>query len=200
MRNEREEVGKMQATLTRVQETDVEARVIDAAKAGAPDAWRELYHRYFPKMYTYAYCRIGDSAAAEDIAAEVFLEAWKRIGAFRYYGVPISAWLYRIAHNLSTDFVRRRKLIRFEHLSRDGPYPQLKEGNHEDAIAIRDEVVAALRRLTAEQHQVVVMRFMEGMSRAEVVVATGKSEEAVKALQHRALKSLRQQLKETRHA
>ena len=54
MRNEREEVGKMQATLTLVQETDVEARVIDAAKAGAPDAWRELYNRYFTKMYTYA--------------------------------------------------------------------------------------------------------------------------------------------------
>lgn len=191
--------GLLQPVLTSRQQAGAGARLIEAARSGSPTAWQELYYRYFPKMYTYAYRRIGDSASAEDIAAQVFLEAYIHLESFQYRGIPISAWLYRIAHNLSTDHLRRRNRIRFQPLGDEEPCDQLNAEDHEDAITIRDEVTAALRRLTPEQRQVVVMRFMEGMSRADVASATGKSLEAVKALQHRALTSLRHRLEETRN-
>ncbi len=190
--------GLLQPVLTLRQQAGAGARLIEAARSGSPAAWQELYYRYFHRMYIYAYRRIGDSASAEDIAAQVFLEAYRRLQFFQYRGIPISAWLYRIAHNLSTDHLRRRNRIRFEPLGDEEPCDQFNAENHEDAITIRDEVTAALRRLTSEQRQVVVMRFMEGMSRADVASATGKSLEAVKALQHRALTSLRHRLEETR--
>jgi RNA polymerase sigma-70 factor (ECF subfamily) len=199
MRNHRDEGKELQAALSLGQEVDREARLIDAARAADPAAWGELYQRYFPRMYTYAYCRIGDSAAAEDIAAQVFLEAWKGIKSFQYRGVPISAWLYRIAHDLTADLLRRRNRIKFEPLGDGSREPQLTGGGHEDSVLIRQEVVSALRRLTSEQQQVVVMRFMEGFSLAAVAASTGKSEEAVKGLQHRALKSLRRGLEKTRN-
>jgi RNA polymerase sigma-70 factor (ECF subfamily) len=175
------------------------ARLAEAARSGSSAAWQELYDRFFPKMYAYAYRRIGDSASAEDIAGEVFLEAYRRRKSFQYRGVPISAWLYRIAHNLSTNHLRRRNRIRFQPLGDEEPRDEFKAEDHEDAITTRDEVTAALRRLTPEQRHVVVLRFMEGMSRADVAFATGKSLEAVKALQHRALTSLRYWLRGTRN-
>lgn len=188
----------MQATLRSRREAKAEDRLIEDARAGVSSAWSELYRRYFMRMYTYAYTRIGDRPAAEDIAAQVFLDAWKGIGSFQNRGIPISAWLYRIAHNLSADFLRRRSRIKFEPLEAGERSRQAADGGHEDAVATRQEVIGALRCLTREQQQVVVMRFVEGMSRAEVCAATGKSEEAVKALQHRALSSLRRHLQKTR--
>ncbi len=199
MRNRNKEGRELQATLTLSPEADSEERLIEAARAGDADVWRELYHRYFHKMYTYAYSRIGDSAAAEDIAAEVFLGAWKGRKSLQYRGVPISAWLYRIAHNLSADFLRRRNRIRFEPLDSGRSEAELKSSGHEDDIATRQEIVAAVRRLTPEQQQVVVMRLVENMSMAGVAAAIGKSEGAVKALQHRALRSLRQRLDGSRN-
>lgn len=199
MRKQRDEGEELQSALSSGQEVPKGVELIDAARAADPAVWGELYQRYFPKMYTYAYCRIGDSAAAEDIAAQVFLEAWKGIKSFQYRGVPISAWLYRIAHDLTADLLRRRSRIKFQPLGDDGREPQLAAGGHEDSVVIRQEVVAALRRLTSEQQQVVVMRFVEGFSLAAVAASTGKSEEAVKGLQHRALKSLRRGLEKTRN-
>ena len=198
MRKRNGEAEELQAATSLGQGADRQAQLIEAARVGDAAAWQEIYHGYFRRMYTYAYCRIGDSAAAEDIAAQVFLEAWKRIKSFQYRGVPISAWLYRIAHDLSADFLRRRNRIKFESLDGRGGEPRLAGGGHEEAIVNRQWVVSALQRLTAEQQQVVVMRFVEGHSLAAVSGATGKSEEAVKALQHRALRSLRRRLEKTR--
>ena len=198
MWNRREEAEDLQTALSLGQEASKEARLIDAAKSGEPAAWQELYDRFFPKMYTYAYTRIGDRAAAEDIAAQVFLNAWKGIRSFRYRGVPISAWLYRIAHDLSADFLRRRNRIRFEPLGDGSREAQLKDSGPEEAVVAQQEMIAVLRQLTSEQQQVVVMRFVEGFTLAGVAAATGKSEEAVKALQHRALESLRRRLEKMR--
>ncbi len=199
MWNRREEARDLETALSLGQEASKEARLIDAARSGEPAAWQELYERFFPKMYTYAYCRIGDRAAAEDIAAQVFLNAWKGIRSFRYRGVPISAWLYRIAHDLSADFLRRRNRIRFEPLGDGSHEAQLKDSGPEEAVVAQQEMITVLQQLTSEQQQVVVMRFVEGFTLAGVAAATGKSEEAVKALQHRALKSLRRRLEKTRN-
>lgn len=172
---------------------DAEAELVKAAKACLPEAWRQIYQLYYKRMFTYMYCRLNDRASAEDLASQVFLEAFKGIRSFTYRGAPLASWLYRIAHNLSTDFLRRRARIKMEPLTEANVNSQGVADNLE-AIDSRTAIVAALRRLTPEQQQVVVMRFLEGQPLAVVAVTMGKSQEAVKALQHRALASLRRHL------
>ncbi|MBI1885729.1 MAG: sigma-70 family RNA polymerase sigma factor [Chloroflexi bacterium] len=183
---------ELEQSLVAARESRAEADLIREAKDLDSAAWREIYHRYYRKMHAYVYYRIGDSAAAEDIAAQVFLEACRRIRSFTYRGVPLSAWLYRIAHNLATDYVRRSKRVKLEPLNPEAH--SLPVADAAEQISRREELVSALRRLTTDQQQVIVMRFVEGMSVAAVAAAMGKTEEAVKALQHRAVGSLRRLL------
>lgn len=137
-------------------------------------------------MYRYLYVHIGDRDAAEDLAAEVFEQACKGIHRFRYRGVPISSWLYRVAHNLMIDWRRKR--------GRTPEVPVIGEIAGADPtadIAIRDELARALNGLTREQRQVLVLRHIEGHSAASAGEIMGKKENAVRALEFRALASLR---------
>jgi len=172
---------------------DAEAELIRDAKACLPEAWKEIYQRHYKQMYVYIFCRLNDRASAEDLASQVFLEAFRGIRSFTYRGVPFSAWLYKIAHNLCIDFVRRRRVV----LQPLNEADESNAGSHDDWEAINNHaaLAAALPRLTLEQQQVVVLRFVKDMPLANVAAALGKSEEAVKALQHRALASLRRYLR-----
>jgi len=149
---------------------DAEAELIRAAKASLPEAWQEIYRRYYNKMYAYVYCRLNDRASAEDLASQVFLEAFRSIRSFTYRGVPLASWLYRIAHNLSTDFLRRRRRIAFQPLSEATAN---NPGPHDDweAVDNRAALAAAFPRLTLQQQQVVVLRFVEGLPLAAVAAA-----------------------------
>lgn len=172
---------------------DAEAELIRAAKASLPEAWQEIYRRYYNKMYAYVYCRLNDRASAEDLAAQVFLEAFRSIRSFTYRGVPLASWLYKIAHNLSTDFLRRRRRLAFQPLDE----ANANSGGSRDDWDIVDQraaLAAVLPKLTLEQQQVVILRFVEGLPLAAVAATLGKTEEAIKALQHRALASLRRHL------
>jgi len=84
-----------------------EQRLVEAARALSPEAWSSIYDTNFPKIYSYIYRRVENHAVAEDLASHVFVEALQGIGRFQYRGVSLLAWLYRIAHNLTCDHMRR---------------------------------------------------------------------------------------------
>jgi RNA polymerase sigma-70 factor (ECF subfamily) len=167
---------------------DPEAELIERAKGSDRAAWDEIFDRHYQQVYVYVLCRVGDRMAAEDVAADVFVEAWRGIRRFNYRGVPLVAWLYRIAHNLTADFLAKR-----------GKTQTLNEGwsgvpHSEDAseqVAQWQSVAVAFRKLTGDQQAVLVSRFVEGMTLAETAQVLGKNENAVKALEFRALKSVR---------
>lgn len=163
-----------------------EADFVRRVKEFQAEAWDELYDVYFPKMYRYLFVHVGDRDAAEELAAEVFEQACKGIRRFRYRGVSLSSWLYRVAHNVMVDWWRRR--------GRNREVPVVAEiagADHADRVAARDELTRAMNGLTEQQRQVLVLRHVEGHSAASAGAIMGKKEGTVRALEFRALASLR---------
>lgn len=153
-------------------------------------AWQRLFDENFPKIYRFAYARTGDANVAEEVAAETFLAAARGIGRFRFTGAPISAWLYRIARNLTVDQLEDRGKRRA--VSLDGLEAEAAgwAAGVEDAA----DISRCLALLTREQQEVITLRFFSDCSLQETAGALGKSVGSVKLLQHRALKSLRKHL------
>jgi RNA polymerase sigma-70 factor (ECF subfamily) len=161
---------------------------VEAARSLSDEAWAEIYARYAQRVYSYIYFRVGDQHTAEDLSADVFVKAIAGIKGYVYRGTPLLAWLYRIAHNVTVD--HRKAAARRMQVA---GAPENLEG-HGDAIAVLDErsdMLAAIRALTEEQQQVIMLRFYQGLSNADVARVIGKPEGAVKALQSRGLRSLR---------
>lgn len=166
-----------------------DASVADLA-AYDPVAWQQLFDWYYQKMYRFAYARIGNQDAAEEVASEVFAAAAKGIGRYKQTGAPFAAWLYRIARNKTADYLtshRRHPVISIDLVEVAGG---AWTGNVEDAA----DLATALSHLTREQQEVIVLRFYSDCSLQVAAVALGKSVGAVKVLQHRALTALRKRL------
>jgi RNA polymerase sigma-70 factor (ECF subfamily) len=142
----------------------------------------------FPRLHAYLRHRIGDSAAAEELASEVFVEAVARIDRYEWRGLPFAAWLFRIARNLAVSHIRRR--ARHEKALRRWDVPQPQRSHLERQDDTRD-LTSALDSLTEEQRDVIVLRFVDDFSVRETAQILKKSEGAVKTMQHRALASLR---------
>jgi len=158
------------------------------------EAFAQLYEKYFDQIYRYILLKIGDTHEAEDVTQQVFLKALKAIKTFKWKdGVPFSAWLYRIAHNQTVDFLRQR--TRRSASSLEGVEQHIAEsGSIYDDVEVRydlDRLVAAIEKLTPLQREVVALRFTSELPIAEVARIMGKSEGAVKALQHSAIQALR---------
>ena len=172
------------------QTRDEEANRIERAKEFDPEAWNTRYDAYYPKMYMFLYVRLGERSAAEDLAADVFEQACMSIRRFRYRGAPISAWLYRIARNLMVDFLKLRGRAQVGRLEPDNE----AHGATADAsgqLALRDQLSRALRGLTEDQQQVLLLRHIEGHNVATTAAIMGKKDNAVRAQEFRALRSLR---------
>jgi RNA polymerase sigma-70 factor, ECF subfamily len=157
-----------------------------------PRAFDELYERYSPRVFGYLFQRLnGNAEEAEDLTADVFTRVYQKIDAFQPHGAPLSAWVFRIAHNRLIDAVRRRPR-QVQVALEDAPEiisgPVFGGVNQEVAL---DEIKAGLARLTPEQRQVIELRFLEGRSLAETAAIAGRNEDAVKKLQARGLASLR---------
>ena len=166
------------------------AHLLRRARSLDKKALVEIYDLYSDALFAYAYKHLGDSHAAEDIVSETF---FRFLGALERGGGPkehLKAYLYRIAHNLITDQFRREPPPTLElnedQLAEDKPGPASKWATKEDTERVRK----ALRLLTADQRQVVVLRFLEGWSSQEIAQSMDKSLGAVKALQHRGLAAL----------
>ena len=171
-----------------------EEQLVQRAKQHDEEAFAQLYEEYFDKIYRFVALRIGDRMEAEDLTQQVFLNAIKAISSFRWKGVPFSAWLFRIAHNQVVDYLRKKKkrvsIPLEESLVASDDDPQLIL---ERKLNI-EQLTSATRKLTLAQQEVVSLRFAGEMSVAQVAKVMGRSEGAVKALQHSAIVALREVL------
>ncbi len=164
--------------------------------AGDRDAFAEMYTTLVDPIYRYLYWNTGSREDAEDLAEEVFLKCLVSIDGYDARRGPFKAWAFRIAHNLLVDHQRRRGRRGQEELHEsheDGapPVPESLE-DEERARVLR----GCLGDLPSNQRQVIAMKYFAEMSNAEVAKALGRSEGAVNALQHRALRRLGKILEE----
>jgi RNA polymerase sigma-70 factor (ECF subfamily) len=167
--------------------------LVRAAKSGDASAFGELYERYRDAIYRYCLSRTGTAHDAEDLTSDVFVKALHSIDRYQDRGLPFVAFLYRIARNAAIDRSRTLK----QPLSVDElvTQPASRQNVEADAMLAVDRsiLLAALTKLKTEHRDVVVMRFIEGYSALEVAAALGKTEGAVRTLQHRALERLRKE-------
>ena len=167
---------------------EAERRLIEASQR-EPRRFARLYERYFDRVYAFALTRTGDRTAADDVTAETFRRALQNLSQFRWRGVPFSAWLFRIAANAAADHYQRS--------SRETPLPEARDPEDESwearliEVETRAQLYELVQRLPQDQRQVIVMRFGHDRSSKETARALGRSEGAVKQLQHRALEALR---------
>ncbi len=168
--------------------------VIARARSGDRAAFSELYDRHVDSVYRYLVYRVREPADAEDLTSEVFTRAFANIHRYRWQGKSFLAWLYTIARNAVTDRRRRERPT----VDLDDAYGVAEDGPTAHDHAVRGEALDALRgairHLTSEQQEVIVLRFVENLSSRQVAKVLGKNEGAIRALQFRALGRLRKLL------
>jgi RNA polymerase sigma-70 factor (ECF subfamily) len=171
-----------------------EQSLIRRAQQHDPMALTQIYEENFDKIYRYIVLKIGDRTEAEDMTQQVFLNVLKSISSYKWKGMPFTSWLYRIAHNQVVDFLRKKSKRPTVPLDESMPFVG---DNPEHAIEQKIEIeglAVAARKLTSAQREVISLRFAAEMSVAEVAKVMGRSEGAVKALQHSAILALRKLL------
>ena len=173
-----------------------EENILARASQGDRDAFGLLYERYVERIFNYVYYRTGNTHDAEDLTARVFQRAMKHIVNYTDRGVPFSAWLYRIAHNLVANWHRDRSRHQEIPLS-DAPTLHYKGAAPEAAVVQTQDQEALLRiirHLPSERQHLLILKFVEHMSNVEIGEIMGRSEGAVKSLYHRTLLALRNEL------
>jgi RNA polymerase sigma-70 factor, ECF subfamily len=164
--------------------------IIDRALTGETHALTELYLYFKPDVYRYLYYRLGETHLAEELTTDVFLRVIENLRHYRHQGIPFQAWLFRIAHNLAMDHFRQMNA-----------HPQIDLDDdlvdHRESVDVlvernltRQQLQQSLRHLTADQCDVLILRFIADMPIREVAQALNKSESAVKGLQTRGLEAL----------
>ena len=170
--------------------------IIERARNGDVAAFGEIYDTHVESVYRYLLYRVREPSDAEDLTSEVFTRAFANIHRYRWQGKSFLAWLYTIARNAVTDRRRRDRPT----VELDNAYGLAAEGPTAHDRAVLGEEVDALRGavkyLTGEQQEVLVLRFIENMSSREVATILGKNEGAIRALQFRALGRLRKILRD----
>ncbi len=183
MANEKENAGTSEAAL------------IERARHDR-EAFGLLYEQYVDRIYNYIYYRTSNTADAEDLTARTFMRAMQHIPNYEDQGVPFSAWLYRIAHNLVANWHRdrnRRQIISIDDLTR---WHVNEDGPETAALKVEDRtaLLEAIQRLPADRQDLLTLKFVERLSNAEIGGIMGRSEGAIKSLYHRTLLSLRDEL------
>ena len=161
--------------------------LIEAAQAD-PARFVELYERYVDRVYAFVSHRIRNRAAAEDITSQVFEQALASIGRFEWRGLPVSAWLFRIAANALADHWREGSRHANE------PPPNVPDSGELEDIDRRIALYQHVEQLPELQQRVIHMRFVEEKSIREVAAALDRSEGAIKQLQLRGLENLRKSM------
>ncbi len=173
-----------------------EETVIEKASAGETDAFSFLYERYVNRIYNYIYYRTGNPFEAEDLTSRVFHRALNHINHYHNRGVPFSAWLYRIAHNLVANWHRdnsRRNEVPLDdqpNLFHQGEQPERALVTNQEL----ENLLKVIRTLPAERQQLLILKFVEGMSNADIAQIMMRSEGAIKSLYHRTLLTLRDEI------
>lgn len=179
---------------------ETERQLIARARKGDAEAYGTLYDRYVEALYRFIALKVRGREAAEDLTHEVFLVGWQKLPSYHEYGLRFSSWLYRIARNKVIDHYRRERphdsletLPEAQLISVGGPAEEMERG------MMITEVRNSLTRLNDDQRDVVIMRFIEGLTHEEIAEILGKTQGAVRLIQHRALENLRQSIDIKKH-
>ena len=181
--------------LLKVKVSSDESALVERAKNDAA-TFGELYERYVTRIYNYVYYRTGNEHDAEDLTARVFMRAMKQLPNYTDRGLPFSAWLYRIAHNLVANWHRdesRRRVVPLEEhithrLYTDAP-EYVAEAREEER-----RLLDVIHHLPDERQQLLILKFVDQLSNAEIGAIMNRSEGAIKSLYHRTLLNLRDDL------
>jgi len=179
-----------------------EQQALTLATQGDKQAFGFLYDKYAGRIYNYIYYRTGSNQDAEDLTSRVFFRAMRHISNYTDRGVPFSAWLYRIAHNLVANWHRdssRRQEVELEDGYRasdsdDHPETALEESEEQNALLV------LIRKLPEERQQLLILKFVEHMSNADIGQIMDRTEGAIKSLYHRTLLSLREKISKSSSA
>jgi RNA polymerase sigma-70 factor (ECF subfamily) len=162
-----------------------------------PGAFAALYDEHLNTVYRFVFFKVGDATLAEDLTSEVFSKAWENIDRFEWRDLPFQHWLLRVARNVVVDHWRAHR--RFP-TSLDGLYELPSDATPPEELVARDLEVERVRqgltRLPDDQREVLILRFIEGFSHAEAAQVLGKSVVAVRQIQVRALRALREVMRE----
>jgi RNA polymerase sigma-70 factor, ECF subfamily len=169
-------------------------RLVEAARDGDPEAFGSLFDRYHGPVHRYVAARVGRPTDAEDLTQLVFVKALEAIPRYESRGVPFGGWLFRLARNVVIDHMRTRR----EHTTLDLAVERPSTDTAPDELAALrqelDSVAGALRRLTPDQREAIMLRFFAGLSAKEAAAAMDRQEGTVRGLQFRAIAALRRDL------
>lgn len=182
------------------EEPESEAVLIERAKHD-PQAFGELYELYVDRIYNYIYYRVGNAEDAEDLTARVFQRMLKALPRYQDRGAPFASWLYRIAHNLVANHhrdKRRRPSLSIDDLPlmsnwREAPEQVVEQHDEERTLW------QAINELSEDRRELLILKFGEGLSNAQIGGMMGRTEGAIKSLYHRTLISLREELERRTH-
>lgn len=169
-----------------------ESELVARAKEDA-EAFGQLYERYVDKIFNYVYYRTGNHHDAEDLTAKTFYQALKHVHRYVDRGMPFSAWLYRIAHNLVANWHRdrsRRQVIALDEIVLVSPrqHPESEMELQDD----QRQLLRLIRHMPDDRQQLLILKFVEQMSNQEIAQIMGRSEGAIKSLYHRTLLTMRE--------
>jgi len=171
--------------------------LVERAQGGDAEAFGQLYDRYVDLVYRFIYFRVNDRTLAEDFTSETFLRALRRITTVSYQGRDIGAWFVTIARNIVLDHLKSAR-HRLETSVADAPEGDDRAPSPETAVIdalTAQRLLAAVHSLGEEQRDCITLRFVDGFSVAETAAVMGKTDGAVKALQHRAIRKLAELLR-----
>lgn len=174
-----------------------EKNLIKQAKKGEESAFGRLYDHYIGPIYRFVLVKVGSKAEAEDLTHDVFLSAWQNLKGYKHQGHPFSSWLYQIARNRVIDHYRTRKAnVSIEDTDEELFKVVGVVENRLETTLTMEKIRSAMVKLSPDQQDVIMMRFVEDLSNEEIAEALGKSEGAIRLLQFRAIQNLKDTLKE----
>ncbi len=172
-----------------------EKNLVEKARKGNSEAFGSLYDYYLPRIYRFVLFKVSHKQQAEDITQHAFMKAWEGMGGYKPQGHPFGSWLYRIARNSVIDYYRQNELqVDIEEIS---PEALGIDNSLLAKLEVKfewEKVLRAINTLNTVEQDVLIMRFVEDLPHEEVAVAVQKSESAVKVIQHRAIKKLKEAL------
>ena len=170
-------------------------RLVERGKRGDRRALEELYLIHFDRIYSYLQLSVGNRHDAEDLTNQTFIKMLESIDRFVWRQAPFSAWLFRIAHNLAMDHFRAGRRWQPEEEPLDGSTAIEPSAEDEALHSLdRESMLGMIESLSQDQQQVLTLKFVFDFSNAEIATILGKSEGAIKSLQHPAFATLQRRL------
>lgn len=170
------------------------AKLVERTQQGDTEAFGELYDILLTPIYRYIFYKVQNQETAEDLTEEAFLKAWQNISKYKVGKHPFTAWLYRIAHNVTIDYFRSHEEVLEINEEIFDDRKGLNPMRDTELFYNEKELSWALSRLPEVQKQVIILRYINELSNTEISEIVGKSELAIRIIHSRSLKALRELL------